>query len=385
MWHALVQAVGDYFRTLFQTLKRGWDTFWFTPTDPTTVAVIRILTGATLVYTHLVALGVVLDLIGSHAWVDMRAIDSIRSGEFLDATGFRQRAMDQNNRTLLRETRPPVHYSVYYYLPQQDWLILTVHSFFLLTMVTFTLGLFTRISNVLAWLGHLSYITRGYTIWFGMDTVLLMLSFYLMFTNSGATLSLDRLRQEWARRRNQNDLKPSWPDFFFASALPSWSANFVTRLIQVHMCIIYGCAGLAKLQGGSWWSGTAVWITMMTDEFTLMDFQWLAHLGRYTWIWVSAIATAFTLFFEISFPFLIWTRFWRPILLAMAVLLHAGIGLVMGLGAFGAAMLTGCVSFISPEGMRWFLDLTLRRKEKPDGDRVGGHTRHEGERVPVPA
>jgi hypothetical protein len=385
MWRLLVHAVRDYCRNLFQTLKKGWDKFWFTPTDPTTIAVIRILTGAAMVYVHLVTLGVVLDLIGSHAWVDMQAIDNVRSGKFLDDTGFRKRALEQNNQFLLQETRPPLYFSVYYYLPQQDWLILAVYGFFLLSMLTFTLGLFTRISNFLAWLGHLSYITRGFTIWFGMDSVLLMLSFYLLFTDSGATLSLDRLRKEWAKYRNQDDDRASWRELILAPAPPSWSANFVTRLIQVHMCIIYACAGLAKLQGGSWWAGTAVWITMMTEEFTLVDFQWLAQLGRHTWIWVSAIATAFTLFFEIAFPFLIWTRFWKPVLLISAVLLHGGIAVVMGLGAFGVAMLTGCLSFISPEGMRWFLNILLRREDKPNGDRLSGYARHEGERVSVPA
>jgi len=385
MWRPLVHAVGDYCRNLFQTLKKGWDKFWFTPTEPTTLAVIRILTGTTMVYVHLVTLGVVLDLIGSHAWVDMQAIDNVRSGKFLDDTGFRKRAQEQNNQLLLQETRPPLYFSVYYYLPQQNWLILTVYGFFLLSMLTFTLGLFTRISNFLAWLGHLSYVTRGFTIWFGMDSVLLMLSFYLLFTDSGATLSLDRLRKEWTKYRNQDEDRPPWRELILAPAPPSWSANFVTRLIQVHMCIIYACAGLAKLQGGSWWAGTAVWITMMTDEFTLVDFQWLAQLGRHTWVWVSAILTAFTVVFEIAFPFLIWTRFWKPILLMSAVLLHGGIAAVMGLGAFGVAMLTGCLSFISPEGMRWFLNTLPQREDKPNGNRVSGHARHEGERVSVPA
>jgi hypothetical protein len=151
------------------------------------------------------------------------------------------------------------------------------------------------------------------------------------------------------------------------------------------MCIIYGCAGLAKLQGGSWWAGTAVWITMMTEEFTPIDLQWIAHLGRHTWWWVSAILVAFTLFLEIGFPFLIWTQFWRPILLIFAVFLHGGIGFIMGLGSFQVAMLTGCASFISPEGWRWFLSTLLRPKETSDGDRVSGHTRHQGERVPLRA
>ncbi len=36
---------------------------------------------------------------------------------------------------------------------------------------------------------------------------------------------------------------------------PSVSANLGLRLIQLHLVLIYGMAGLAKLQGPGWWSG----------------------------------------------------------------------------------------------------------------------------------
>lgn len=378
MRRALVQAVGNYLRDLWTFLKVGWDRFWFAPRDPTTIAVIRFLTGTVMVYTHLVTLSIALDLIGAHAWVDMQALNTVLSGEHLQE-------IRQKNPRLAEEILPYRFFSVYYYLPQQDWLIFSLHCFFVIAMVTFTLGLFTRISNFLAWFGHLSYTTRGFIGWFGLDTVLLMLSFYLLFTNSGATLSLDRLLKESRKLRGERKPLPSWRDLLLAPAPPSWSANLATRLIQVHMCIIYACAGLAKLQGGTWWAGTAVWITMMTEEFTPISFEWIAHLGRHTWWWVSAILVAFTLFLEIGFPFLIWTRFWQPIMLFLAVVVHGGIGVIMGLGSFQVAMLTGCASFISPEGWRWFLSTILGRGEKSDGDRVAGHARHEGQRVPVPA
>jgi hypothetical protein len=42
-------------------------------------------------------------------------------------------------------------------------------------------------------------------------------------------------------------------------------------------------------------------------------------------------------------------------MLTLAVILHAGIGLFMGLGAFGAAMLAGCLTFVEPTSVRAFL------------------------------
>jgi predicted methyltransferase MtxX (methanogen marker protein 4) len=39
-------------------------------------------------------------------------------------------------------------------------------------------------------------------------------------------------------------------------------------------------------------------------------------------------------------------------MLTLAVVMHAGIGLLMGMGAFGAAMLTGCLAFVDASRVR---------------------------------
>lgn len=196
--------------------------------------------------------------------------------------------------------------------------------------------------NVIVWLGHLSFVHRAYFAWSGMDTVLAMLTFYLMFAPTGSALSLDRRGQA-----------PS----------ASWTANLVVRLIQVHMCIIYLFAGLGKLQGARWWDGTAVWHTLVLSEFAPFDVTWLGHLGDETCHLISNLGVLVTLAFEISFTFLIWNPRIRPVLLTTALMLHGGIGLFMGLGSFGAAMLTGCLAFIPPETVRFAIQACRRRPE----------------------
>ena len=52
---------------------------------------------------------------------------------------------------------------------------------------------------------------------------------------------------------------------------PTISANLALRLIQLHLAFIYGMAGLAKLQGPSWWNGMALWGTMTAGEFVTRD------------------------------------------------------------------------------------------------------------------
>jgi hypothetical protein len=181
---------------------------------------------------------------------------------------------------------------------------------------------------------------------------------YLMFAPTGATLSLDRLiaRYRESRRALADGRLPE------LKVAPSWSANVVMRLIQLHMCVIYFAAGTAKLQGGMWWGGTAAWYTMMVPELELVDMRWLALLPEWIYLFIVTFSTYFTVLYEIGFPFLIWNRTLRPLMILGAIGLHAGIGFFMGLGGFGIAMITGCFSFIPPESFRWLIEYVGRGK-----------------------
>ena len=72
-----------------------------------------------------------------------------------------------------------------------------------------------------------------------------------------------------------------------------------------------------------------------------------------TWLadWPLAVnfMTHLTVFWEIFFCVLVWPRRLRPLMLAIAVPLHLGIGICLGMMTFGLVMLIGCVSFVPPE------------------------------------
>ena len=174
-----------------------------------------------------------------------------------------------------------------------------------------------------------------------------MLTFYLMFGPTGKALAIDALLEQIANNRST-----SGPRIKRRSPVPSWSANLVVRLIQVHICVIYLCAGLSKLQGETWWNGTAIWCVLMTSDVVPFDLHWLGYLNNLGLAIIIETATAATLIFEISFAFLVWNRLLRPLVLLAALILHLGIGVVMGLGAFSAAMLTGCLAFVPPDLVR---------------------------------
>src|SRR5262249_55265338 len=74
----LLQPVWDYVLELWRFLADGWGRFWFTPSDPTTVAFIRICTGLVLTYIYATCLGEVENFVGGSAWVDAAAMSQLR-------------------------------------------------------------------------------------------------------------------------------------------------------------------------------------------------------------------------------------------------------------------------------------------------------------------
>ena len=51
---------------------RGWEQFWFTPADPTLLALIRISCGMIVVYTLFVYSFRLQEFMGEHGWHDLR-------------------------------------------------------------------------------------------------------------------------------------------------------------------------------------------------------------------------------------------------------------------------------------------------------------------------
>jgi hypothetical protein len=71
--------------------------------------------------------------------------------------------------------------------------------------------------------------------------------------------------------------------------------------------------------------------------------------------------THITVFWELSYCVLVWPRLLRPLVIAMAVFVHLGIALALGMPTFGLVMLIGNAAFISPALVRRMLDRRIGR------------------------
>jgi hypothetical protein len=272
------------------------------------------------------------------------AFERERRIKYLERWGYEER--------YLQRAGNPI-FSIWFHVTEPGEMAV-VHGCILVVLLMFTCGLFTRVTSVLTWLAAASYLHRDPQVLFGQDTMMNILLIYLMIANSGAALSLDRVIARY-RATRASLARSGGIDAtcaaFLAAPPPSMSSGFAQRLLQVHFCFIYMAAGLSKLKGASWWSGDAMWYTLVNPEFTMIHFDWYEKLLR--WVFSSrpvystlaAGGVLFTLFIEIGLPFLVWTRL-RPYMVIGGFLLHFGVGVFMGLLVFSLFMMTMLLSYL---------------------------------------
>ena len=311
----------------------AWNEFWFAPTNPATLSLIRVLAGAMLFYTHLVWSFDLSGFFGPEGWLPVQLMHDVHQ------------YMNYPN------PDPRWIFSYFNYI-QSPTVLWVVHVAALIVFFSLMIGFFSRTMAVLAFLIAVSYanrVTPG--AYFGLDKINCFLAMYVMLGPCGARYSLDRI----------------WRRGAAADVPPSTAANIAIRLLQLHMCIIYLFSGLGKLQGDTWWDGLAVWFSSANLEYQfLVDMTWLKNH-----IYLFNLMTHVTVFWELFYCALIWPRLTRPWMLLVAVAVHGGIAVAYGMPTFGLVMLIGNLAFVSPETVGRWVDPWARRVSLAVGGGAG--------------
>jgi len=317
-----MNPVARYLVDFARSVGRDWNTFWYTPADPTLLGVIRLLTGLMLLYTHAVWGLALDDFFGPSSWLSRSLVRTMEADQYA--------------------------YSFWFWVPAKGmW---PAYAVSMVILALFTIGLWTRVTGALALFVAISYANRVPAALFGLDQINIMLTLYLTIGPSGQTLSVDR----WLAVRKLGPLA--------SPPRPSAGANLAQRLIQVHMCVIYFFAGISKLQGPSWWSGQAMWLAFANLEYQSLDMTWMAWHP-----WLVNFMTHVSILWEVSFCFLIWRPRWRLPMLMGAVLLHVGIGACLAMWTFGLIMLVGCSAFLPNEAVRGLVAYLAARRAGASG------------------
>lgn len=169
---------------------------------------------------------------------------------------------------------------------------------------------YPRITAALVYFLMMNLDNRAQVILDGGNNLIHLIGFYLIFINT---------------KRSQSEVS-------------TMVTNLAAIMIKLQVVLIYATAGLLKVMGPLWTKGVALYYTMGVPEYgNTAIFHTLSHYPA-----LLAFLTLGTVIFQISFPYLIWLRPWRPVMVAIGTSLHLSISLIMGLFMFGLAM---CVSY----------------------------------------
>jgi hypothetical protein len=202
-------------------------------------------------------------------------------------------------------------------------LIFFVH---VISLFGLLVGWQSRIMAVQAWFTYLLLSNSSILTNYGVDSFAKIALFYCVVMPVGASVSLDRLTRR-------------------VSGEPTTSACFFLRILQLHVCLVYLSAGLAKAQGEQWWNGEAVWRALNEPQFRAFDLTWLADVP-----WVMMLACWGTLLVETGYCVAIWPTRVRPWWLLAIIGMHLAIAVFMHLWLFSAVLI---VLNVSAFGSEW--------------------------------
>ncbi|MER5525060.1 HTTM domain-containing protein [Streptomyces sp. NPDC002677] len=262
-----------------------------------------------------------------------------------------------------------------------------------LSSALLAVGWRTRTMSLLFMVGVLSLQNRSVFMGDGGDNVLHLMSFYLVFTRCGQVWSLDACRAARARAGRQQVTDRVGPALWAVSGLllvlaaltgrtgggwlvPAvmwatwagaalwWAAGRWARtseprilldvianilhngalfVIMAEACLIYATAGWYKIQGSRWQDGTAIYYPLHLDYFS--PWPALADLLSANGTLVMLV-TYGTVIVQVAFPFTLFNRRVKNVLLAAMMAEHAVIAVVLGLPFFSLAMIAADSVFL---------------------------------------
>ncbi len=288
----------------FKTFIRAWDDFWFKPISPLSIALYRIAYGIlVLIYGTFLS----LDLL---TWFGNKGVLSVSTANTLVVV-------------------PRLNLLAIF--PQNDFFVVLFFSIFMLAALSLTLGLFTRASAAIVFMSLATFHHRNPLIFNCSDNFLRLAAFYLIFSEAGSALSLDRLRRI-ANGKESRHLEPKAP----------WGQ----RLIQIQLAAIYLCTVIWKINGISWLNGTAVYYSSRIELFWHFPIP-----GIFEYLWLIKLVTWGTLILEFALGALVWfTEFRYPILI-LGLLFHLTLEYSMFMQLFQPIILTAYITFIEPNDL----------------------------------
>ena len=193
----------------------------------------------------------------------------------------------------------------------------TFLAFGLLASVSFLVGYRVKLSGLIIFFCLITIKLRAVFTQDGADNVVgTMIPFLLLVTSYNL----------WNGKLTNNFKKPALQIIPVLAALG----------VIIEFCLIYFVAGLSKAVQPIWQNGEAMYYILRIEDFRASNLNvWLTQSAFFI-----KTTTWFTLFWELTFPFVIWFKKFRNIYLLAGIALHIGIWVLMRIDNFSFVMLS---------------------------------------------
>ncbi|MGN5635401.1 HTTM domain-containing protein [Streptomyces sp. AC154] len=168
-------------------------------------------------------------------------------------------------------------------------------------------------------------------------TVWLPVLFWILWTGHGVW---------WAVNRYAPHSEPRT----LLDVIANLAHNATLVVIMAEVCLIYSTAGWYKIQGSRWQDGTALYFPLQLHYFT--PWPALSDLLASSGVMVMVLTYA-TVIVQVAFPFTLFNRRVKNILLVVMIGEHAGIALLLGLPFFSMAMIAADAVFLPTVFLVW--------------------------------
>ncbi|MDJ0462033.1 HTTM domain-containing protein [Streptomyces sp. H27-C3] len=280
-----------------------------------------------------------------------------------------------------------------------------VYALALLSALLLMLGWRTRTMSVLFMIGVLSLQNRSIFMGDGGDNIVHLIAIYLVFTRCGQVWSLDARRAADTGRQGVDRVGPAlWAVLALALAVVTfmgelswgwavvlwalwaghglwWAVNRYAPgeprtlldvfanlahnaglfVIMAEVCLVYATAGWYKIQGSRWQDGTALYYPLHLDYFS----PWPSLSGLLASSGVMVLLLTYgTVIVQVAFPFTLFNRRVKNVLLALMIAEHAGIALLLGLPFFSLAMIAADAVFLPTVFLLWLGGRAARGRDR---------------------
>jgi hypothetical protein len=349
-------------------IVQAWIRFWFSPTPPIGLHVLRFLTGILLIVWLITLAGHQQEFFGLGGWVDRESAARLKRA-FFDSDGKIDPIVAAN----LQESYYP-GWSLFYLFNSSPTWVNALYWGSIVVFALFALGLWTRITGVLTWIMVVSFVANPVSR-LDAEPLLVLLTFYLMIGH----LLLGQWNKDvpWSER-----VLGSGRTFLFGRGdqPPSVAANLAIRLLQIHFAIVVVIGGLQKLQSGDWWSGVAFWYPMHSPFETTPESLAAESAGAGRQLFFLSLAQYLFLAWQLGFPLFAWRRGWRAVLLGGAVIGWIGCLAIYQEPLFGPIYCIGALSFLTPAEWQGIADRIQLARSWFSGRQMGAPVR-QGSKV----